>query len=284
MQNQKKINLLEILQGYSVLGDGPDRFYFKHPTILDRLSESFLHQELEKRGRKIGLLNEEELLEEAISCGKYSREYELEKEDLEWALGKKKKLASKFQDEALLKANEESMKKDSERIKEINEIRNSFIKSSLETFVSSKSCIYSCKNFCFLDKGLSTKVDEERIGEYIIQYLNKYNTLVELDSVLETCYLPDFFELVRLSDDPLFVFGENSKNITLFQRDLLVCAKILKQKIDNIDNIQKKILNDAVLLYHYIPSANQEAKETNIRDLVEEKGGLKNMTPSDKLT
>jgi hypothetical protein len=97
-------------------------------------------------------------------------------------------------------------------------------------------------------------------------------------------YLPDFFELIRLSDDPLFVFGEDSKSITIFQRDLLICGKMLKYKIDNIQGIPKKVLNDAVLLYNYVPSEKAQGEDINIREYVEEKGGLKNMTPSDKLT
>lgn len=284
MKIQKQINLLEILQGYSVIGDDSQRFYFKHPTVLDRLSDSFRYKELEKRGRKIGLLNEEELIQDAISCGKYSEEYEEEKADLEWALGKKKKLASKLQDQSLLKANEDSIKKDSDRIKEINKIRANFTSSSLESFIASKTHLYSCQNFCFKDKKLKTPIEKSQVENFIVGYLTKYNSLVDLDNLLEVSYLPDFFELIRLSDDPLFVFGEDSKSITIFQRDLLICGKMLKYKIDNIQGIPKKILNDAVLLYNYVPSEKAQGEDVNIREYVEEKGGLKNMTPSDKLT
>lgn len=283
-KTREKIRLLEILQGYSVIGDDSERFFFKHPTILDKLNESFRSKELERRGRKIGLLNEEELISEAVSNGNYSTDLEEEKADLEWALDKKKKLAAKFQDNALLKANEESIQRDLDRISEINSIRSSFVQSSLENFVTSKGHLHSCRNFCFKDSGLKEKIEEGDVNKYIALYLNVYNDIIDLDNILRTSYLPDFFELTRLSDDPLFIFGEKATNITLFQRDLLICSKLLKFKIDNISNIPKKILNDAVLLYHYVPSANQDAKETNIRDLVEEKGGIKNMSASDKLT
>lgn len=283
-KTREKIRLLEILQGYSVIGDDSERFFFKHPTVLDKLNEAFRSKELEKRGRKIGLLNEEELISEAISNGNYSTDLEDEKADLEWALDKKKKLAAKFQDNALLKANEESIKRDLDRISEINNIRSSFVQSSLENFVTSKGYLHSCRNFCFKDPDLKEKIEEDDVNKYIALYLNTYNDIIDLDNILRTSYLPDFFELVRLSDDPLFIFGEKATNITLFQRDLLICSKLLKFKIDNVNNIPKKILNDAVLLYHFVPSTNHDAKETNIRELVEEKGGIKNMSAGDKLT
>lgn len=282
-QTQNRIFLFEILKGISKLKEG---LYFKHPTVLEELEGSFIDKELEQRGRSIGLLNEEELIANAIRSGKYTEELEAEIKDLNWVIKKKKRVISKISDAHMVKSNEESLERDQKRLAEIQAIRASFAKDSLEAFVRTKNSLQSCVKHCFVDENCTELIKPEIAKEVFPSYYQRFSELSSLDNLLNISYLPDYFELIRLSEDPLFIYGKNSTQITSFQRDILICAKVLKLKIENISSIPPNVKNDPVKLYHFIPKkdGDKETEEIRIREHVESKGGVENIKPEDKIT
>jgi len=279
-----KVNLFEILQGSSVLKAEGSSFYFKHPTIVENLEAAFLEEEFESRGRNLSLESESEIIDNLVKSGRYEQELVDEEKDLEWVIEKKKKLTSTFSDVNLLKSNEESIKKDEDRLNQIKLIKSSFLTNSLERYVASRTFRASLRKHCFIDSCFKENIPEDDLNKYIEAYAEKYNTFINLDNILRACYLSEFFDLLYLSEDPSFLFGETVKQMTIFQKDLLTCGKFLHSKVRNLENIPATVRKDPIKLYSWTPNKRQEGEEMNIRKHVQSKGGVKNMKPQDKIT
>ena len=58
--------ILDILEGVSSLEVSGETLFFAHPTIKQKLRDTKIHQECEKRGKENNILSEEELIENAI--------------------------------------------------------------------------------------------------------------------------------------------------------------------------------------------------------------------------
>lgn len=279
-----RLNLFEILQGSSVLKTEGSSFYFKHPTIVEKLEESFLEEEFKERGRSLSLQSEEEILEELIESGRYDKELVDEEKDLIWVIDKKRKLTSTLSDPNLVKSNEESIKNDLERLKAIQTTKASFLTNSLEKYISSRTFRTSLRQHCYLDKNFKQNIPEDDLNKYIESYADKYSTFIDIENIIKAAYLPEFFDLLFLSEDPSFLFSITAKEMTMFQKDLLTCGKFLYSKIKNLEGIPSHIKKDPIKLYHWTPNKRQEGEEINIRKHVEGKGGVKNMKPEDKIT
>ena len=276
----------ELIQGYSEINSDNSVFYFKHPSILDSLKIDSCKKAIQKRGRSLGILTEEQLIEKAIESNRYSKEKEDERNDLKWAIDKKRQLTSKLNDKNLIKSNEENIKLDKKRLEEIEEERNLIISSSLEEYTSKKLFYKSFEESCFYDASFSENIKRDDLSKYLSYYINCLCYFRNLDNIVYMSYSPIFFELYSISNDPLFIYGKKAADITVFQKDTILCAKVLRSKLDHLDNIPKNVRNDALKLYHYSPkdSSPKETEETDIRSLVSSKGGLKNMKPQDKIT
>lgn len=278
-------NLVDILRGYSSFSVGEQEYFFKHPTVFEKIGETPKEAELKKRGQNIGLLTEEELIKRSFSGGKWSEEDESEFNHLTKAIRRGSRAKSNITDPNLLKDYEKTLERNKKELKNLSERRLSIISSSLENYVINMLYLDMCRERCFVDQSLKKKIPEDKAKEILAFYIESYQNLTSLDSLLKASYLPDFFETIRLSTDPLFVYGKIAKDLTIFQRDLLVCGKLLKTKIENIDKIPQRVMNDAIELYHYIPKEkDQESAPINIRQNVENKGGIENMTAADKIT
>lgn len=276
----------ELIQGYSEINSDNSVFYFKHPSVLDSLKIDSCKKAIQKRGRSLGILTEEELIEKAIESNRYSKEKEEERNDLKWAIEKKQQLTSKLNDQNLIKSNEENIKLDQKRLEGLEKERNLIISSSLEEYTSRKLFYRSFEESCFYDAGFSENIKRDDLSKYLSYYINCLAYFRNLDNIVYMSYSPIFFELYSISNDPLFIYGKKAADMTVFQKDTILCAKVLRSKLDNLDNIPKNVKNDGLKLYHYSPkdSSPKETEETNIRSLVSSKGGLKNMKPQDKIT
>ena len=202
-----KINLLEILQGYSTLKVGGLLFYFKHPTLIERLQEEFSKDKFFERGQGMGLSSESEIFDNLVESGRYKQEWiDLEK-DLEWRIDKKIKMNSKLSDLNLIKSNEQSIESDKNELEELKNRKRNFVSNSLENYVTNRSFKESVKTHCFKDEDLTNQITDEEIDLYIQEYTKRYSELIQLETIVKACFVDEFFDLLYLSKDPFFVFG-----------------------------------------------------------------------------
>ena len=81
----------EIIQGYSEIPLGDSVYFFKHPTVAQRLSISKIESKQSKRGESLGLIPKEDLVKRAIKMGKWSEDLEKETSDLKWLIEAEKR-------------------------------------------------------------------------------------------------------------------------------------------------------------------------------------------------
>lgn len=277
-------NLLEILDGRSSFSYGNEEYFFRHPTIFEKIKEYSDEDGLRKRGEALNLLSREDLIKRAIKSGKWTEEKESEFSYLQRKIRTGKRAKSKLSDERLIEEYERTLERDGVELEKLSQERSSLTNCSLEDYINSKLHLKICKEGCFLDKSLKKRIPEELASKILPEYIFVYNRLVNLDNLLRASYLPEFFDTIRLSTDPVFVYGSIAKDLTIFQRDLLVCGKLLRSKVENIEKIPKYAMADAVELYHFQPDSKEAAEPMNIRETVKSKGGIGKMSAADKIT
>ena len=281
-------SFFDILKGYSKLfaSDGKE-FFYKHPTIYEYESDAQYKDEYSREAKALGLKSEKELLAEAVS-------YKVWDNDKDIKIKKLKSLSLK-QQQAISKINEPSVKKLAqesfdETLKEMNELitaKEKLIVFSLERYVERKTNTKMFLSFLFSDEKFLNQIDEDSyLDNVIVSFRSKYEDLSNRDLSLKRAYYGSFFELFSLyHNNPFNIFGKNIYELTIFQKNLMVYASILKSKLDNIPNIPDGVKEDGVLLFNYVPAKakNNEEEEFSTRNFVSSKGGLENMKESDKL-
>tara|TARA_R100000734_G_C3288199_1_gene80497 strand:- start:7 stop:858 length:852 start_codon:yes stop_codon:yes gene_type:complete len=275
----------EILEGVSPFTVNGETFFFKHPTIKEKLKDHKINTESEAEGKKRGIKTEEELIDQAIRSGSWSKENEDKIEDLQWLVEKTESSISKLSDPNLVKHNEKTVDGYKKELSSLELDRSKITYMSLENYALSRSHKICCERDCYyLDnnkkKSLKTTSDNNILGGYI----QTYGRLLKKDNLIKAAYTPVYFDLVYMATSPLELYPEGLETITVFQKDLLFYAHILCSKLKNLD-IPDGIRNDAIAIFDYKPKEESENKKEdfNPRKFVESKGGLEKMKPEDKL-
>lgn len=289
--------LFDILRGYSEIECGGSLFYFKHPSIFEKVSEIEIESQLRVTGKNIGLLSSEELLNKAIESKVWTEDDEAELKELRRYIGRKRDSVKSLSDPNLIKVYQTQVENDENRIKELRAKKENISAFSLENFVRTKAPAESFKKYVFKDPSFKQSAEDDLCNDLIMSYITSYSELCNLDNMLKCSYNPLFFDLVFLQSssdgsDLLSIFKKDLYEITLFQKDLLIFAKILNSKIMNLSDIPNHIKEDPIKLYHYKPPdednkkkrKHEDSEELNIRKEVEKYKGIENMKPEDKLT
>ena len=281
----EEIIISEILEGVSPLELGGETFFFKHPTIKQKLKDFEINKQCIKDGKKRGIKTEKELIEFATQRGSWSKEKEEKIEDLNWLIEKTEASVSKLSDPNLIKHNENTLDGYKEQLKELNKERSKIVYMSVESYALTRMHQICCERDCYLlHKGKKKKISDSLLKVLLPVYIEKYSKLMNVDGILKAAYNPYFFDLVYISESPLEIFPDGLETMTIFQKDLIFYAKILSSKIKNMD-IPDNIKNDPIAIYNFKQkdqSENQK-EEFNARKFVESKGGLEKMKPEDKL-
>jgi hypothetical protein len=279
--SEQKI-LSEIIQGYSKIGDS---FFFKHPTVADRLNVSYFEEELESQARSLGFYTKEENVAKAILAGRWSEDKDEEIKVLKWDIDAKKRNLPKLQDPSLKAELESKIQKDIQALSDLQKERRTFEGISLEDYVFSKLPMKLCSREVFEDSSFSTPISHENIKIISKEYLEKNSELTKRDSLLKAVFIPSFFDLFFIFDSIDRILGKNIFEMTCFQKELMGYGKVLHSKLTRMLDIPEKVKNDPISLYLYEEKKDKkEVVETNIRKDVERIGGLDNLKPEHKLT
>ncbi len=275
----------EILEGVSPFTHNGETFFFKHPTIKEKLKDYEINTESEEEGKKRGIKTEQELIDQAIRSGSWSKENEDKIEDLQWLVEKTESSISKLSDPNLVKHNQKTIDGYKQELSSLQLGRSKITYMSLENYALSRSHKICCERDCYYihkneKKNLKTNSDRNILGSYI----KVYGNLLVKDNLIKAAYTPVYFDLVYMAASPLELYPEGLEKITVFQKDLLFYAHVLCSKLKNLD-IPDGIRNDAIALYNYKPKEESVDKKEdfNPRKFVQSKGGLEKMKPEDKL-
>lgn len=274
--------LEEIVQGFSEIAPG---VYFKHPSIKDRLVLSKLEKTLFQRAKDLGLLTKEEALKKAFEKGWWTQELEAELEQSSWYLPKLKKSLEKASEFSLKRELESKIKDESAKLDSLVKRKRDSQGICAEDYVATRIPSMLCEKELFEDLTFSSKVDSEKIKGVVSLYLQKNSDLLERELLLKAVFSPNFFDLFFIYEKSDNIFGKNIYDLTVFQKELLGYGRVLYSKLTRIFNIPESIKNDPIKLYSYEEKdGKKEEVETNVRKMVEEKGGIENLRPEDKLT
>tara|TARA_Y100000114_G_scaffold38101_1_gene33717 strand:- start:6 stop:857 length:852 start_codon:yes stop_codon:yes gene_type:complete len=275
----------QILEGVSPLNVSGETFFFKHPTIKQKLSDIKIQKDCEATGKKIGIKNEKELIDEAIDSGSWSKENEEKINDLRWLIEKTQSSIDKLSDPNLIKHNQQTVDGYKKDLEELNSKRARFTLASLENYCLSRSHSIFCERDCYVIKNGETEpLRENESKKVMVAYMNTYTSLLNRDNLIKAAYNPLFFDLVYMSESPIEIFPDPINSMTVFQKDLLFYAHILSSKLKNLE-IPDSIRSNPVELFNFKPKKDgeKEKQEFNPRKFVESKGGLEKMKPEDKL-
>lgn len=282
----KDNSFFEILTGKSrLLPETGGVFFYKHPTVFELESFGEMKEKIYLQGQKDGLKTEEELLNDAIELDLWSDAKTEEIKQLKWLVKRQELSLQKMSDQGLINEFENKIKESKREYEELEAERESITRFSLENFVERRSNNFLYQRFLFHDEECSQPILELEIKSAIVKFQEKYTQLSDLNKTLWRCYDPAFWDIFLLSDQqPLQVFGKNIYDITIFQKNMLLCARILKNKLE-YPNLPDSVRENPVSLYNYDPNKKQvEEKGFNIREDVKRRGGEKNLKAEDYLT
>jgi len=256
MRQQISLLLLDILRGYSKITHKYKNYYFKHFKIYDGLKLEEFELDCVYQAKKQGIKSEEQLLEQAIKRGNWSKQEEASMKDLKWMIEKSKKAASKIADNNTKKAFEDSIQKQVDELTELQTKKNQFILHSAENLAKRKRVNKEISLSLFYDEGMSEMISEEDLILLIPEVNLLIDNLSSSEKIIEVSYNPSFFDLYCLNyRQPSKVIDKNIYDITLWQKNLLSYASVLLNKLQNLD-IPDDIKDDALKLYNYTQKEN----------------------------
>ncbi len=280
--------LLDIYRGHSVLNANGRIFYFKHFSILDTLK---MEEEYEKYlliAKKNGIKTEEELIDMAISQKKWSKAKEESQQSLRWSIDKLNETLKKISDTQMQKNVKASIEGKEKELESLALERKAITNYSAENFAEHKRMKYLLEISCFEDEACTTNLKEEDLLIAYFAFFEKLGELNERNFLLNVAFNTPFFELFSLNyRQPSVLFEKSGLNLTIFQRNLLVYANSLLNKLKST-TIPDGIANDPVKILDYSEeTANTKASKVShgIGDLVEKnkaRGGT--LKPEDFLT
>jgi hypothetical protein len=261
MRQQLSLLLLDILRGYSKITHKYKNYYFKHFKIYDGLKLEEFELDCVHQAKKQGIKSEEQLLEQAIKRGNWSKQEEASMKDLKWMIDKSRKAASKIIDDNTKKAFEGSIQKQVDELTELQTKKNQFILHSAENLAKRKRINKEISLSLFYDEEMSEIISEEDLMLLIPEVNLLIDNLSNSEKIIQVSYDPSFFDFYCLNyRQPSKIIDKNIYDITLWQKNLLSYASVLLNKLQNLD-IPDDIKDDALKLYNFSQKENSSRED-----------------------
>lgn len=278
-------DLLDIINGWCELRDSKGNiFVYKHISIKEGLGLNKIYQRRLSSAIKSGVLTRDELLEEAEKAGHWSKEDEEFISSNEWQIDRLKEAKKKVSDASQKKSIDDNIRDKERLIGERKGKRDSLLNHSAETLAEYEK-LRAILDRCYTDSSFSKKIPADQSS--ILAYLNKIN---EEKRLVQIAFMEEFFELFILNKKNPFVLFENKGfNITSYQKNLLVIAGILSNKLEFFgDKMDKKKKSDPYYIYTFEESNkntpdNPNSTVSDHNDLRMKARSGKNLTPEDLL-
>jgi len=271
------INLLDIVRGYSVLTYGKKVYYFKHFSIIALLELDYLEKMDMAASVKAGIKKEEDLIELAIKRKTWSISKEEKMKSLAWMIKKSMNELKKMNDPAQKKVFQEQIKNQEKDLKKLKKERASLCGFSAEGLASIKKVKRMTRCSLFLDKNFTQQCSEEERDVLIEMLMERNNELNQRETLIRASYFGGFFELFAITgSDPFRLINKSFKEVTSFQKNLIVLSNSLLNKCKNVD-FPEEIRNDPVRMLDYEEKEESDNKTSHgVDDLkrkMEARGG-----------
>jgi hypothetical protein len=282
-----EIALLDIIRGYSILGSSKEELYFKHFSLLDSLVFEEEYNKNLASARRSGIKDEDSIIKEAIKSKKWSIAKEEEIKSLIWSIDKLSAAAKKISDVFQRRSAEENVKSKQEALAKIQEERREICSFSAESFAETKKIKSIILSSIYKDVGFTEKLEGQEALSYSKAFFDKISMLNDSKIIATAAYNTSFFEIFSLNyRNPHVLVNKFGMEMTLFQKNLLVYANALLNKLKNV-NVPESILDDPIKVLNYKEVEKDSGKKTSVglNDLKEKSaknGGQLN--PEDFLT
>jgi len=256
-------DLLEILQGYSVLEYLDKKYYFKHFSIKDVLNLEFEEKLDIEQSIKSGIETSDQLVESAIKLGSWSKEKEEKIKSCRWMLKKSESSLAKIEDITQRKIFNSQIENQRKELKDIEDQKAKITNYSAEHLASIKKIKKMVDKSVFLDSSFSKKIDEKEKTPLTAILFSKFNHLNSRDVCIKASYHAGFFDFfVAQSSNPLAIFGTVYTELTCFQKNIIVYSNALYNKIKNT-SIPPEIAGDPIKVFEYEEKPHEDSKTSH---------------------
>lgn len=267
--------LLDILRGFSKISYGDDYLYLKHFIVYNDLHLAEMELQSFNSAIKMGVKNEDDLIRNAIEKKFWSKEEEETIKSLKWLIDKSNQSLSKVSDWNLRKSLQNSISSDQDKLESLIKKKQSIISHSAESFASRKRNSKTLLDNIFIDEEMKTKIDEDDLFDVMPLINQKISQFIDPENIVKAAFDPYFFDLYSLNEsNPMGIIDKDIYTITLWQKNLLVYASILFNKLKNMD-IPDSIREDPVKIYKYRGQAEQKTGENVVHGVGDLKEKMK---------
>lgn len=256
------IDLLDILQGYSVLEFEGKEYYFKHFSMLQFLRLDGLRQKDIRHSVKTGIKKEKDLIDRAIEVGGWSLKEEEKIKSLEWMIKKSTVALGKIEDPTQRKTFKSQIDGQHNELKAVKGARAEITKFSAEHLAETKKISRLVGVSLFSDLNFKKGVNHKLELPLTAHLFSRYAELNNKDSLLKASYHGGFFDIFAAQKgNSIQLFGVSLKDLTIFQKYILVVSNSLLNKLKNT-KIPDEIYGDPVKMMDY-EEGEYKDKETS---------------------
>lgn len=274
-ESEPSLILLDILRGFSKISYKDDYLYLKHFVVYDDLHLSEVEFQSFNSAIKMGVKKEEDLIKNAIEKKFWSKEEEETIKSLKWLIDKSNQSLSKVSDWNLRKSLQNSISSDQDKLEDLRKKKQSIISHSAESFATRKRNTKTLLDNVFVDEDMKIKIDEDDLFDVMPLINKKVSQFIDPENIVKAAFDPYFFDLYSLHEsNPMSLFNKDIYTITLWQKNLIVYASILFNKLKNMD-IPDSIREDPVKIYKYQGQAEQKTGENVVHGVEDLKEKMK---------
>lgn len=254
--------LLEVLRGYSIFTHNNKTFYFKHFLLSENLALDEFELQCIEQAKRDGIKSEKDLIDFAIKQNFWSKKQEEKIQSLNWTINKAEIASSKITDNVQKIAFNKSIDSQKKELSELTSKRNSIVLYSAENCAAHKKNTRLIETSIFMDEKLTIPAEFNEAYEIIPNLNERLKKLSDSNNLIRAAYNDSFFELYNLMyRDPFTLIKKDLFTITVLQKNLLIYASAILNKLKNIE-MPDDIKQDPIKIIKFKPSENKSAKTT----------------------
>lgn len=279
--------LLDILRGYSILNGGDKDIYFRHFSLADSLRFEEYYNHALTSAKKSGIKDEAEIISLAIKSKKWAVEKEEKIKSLVWEIDKMIKASQKINDYFQRKAAENSTEEKRKELEKLRNERREICAYSAEGFSETKKIKRIMAQSLYSDSTFKEHLAESDVFLHSQAFFGKVAELNDSEIIANAAYGTSFFEVFSLNyRTPHILFKNKGMDLSVFQKNLLVYANAILNKLKNV-NVPEVILDDPIKILNYKEPEKEIGRDASVgvNDLKEKsKNNGGKLTPEDFLS
>ena len=221
--------------------------------------------------KKSGIKDEAEIISLAIKTKKWTVDKEDKIKSLVWEIDKMIKASQKINDYFQRKAAENSTDDKRKELEKLKNERRELCAYSAEGFSETKKIKRIMAQSLYLDSTFKEPLGESDVFTYSRVFFDKIAELNDSDIIANAAYGTSFFEVFSLNyRTPHIIFNNKGMDLSVFQKNLLVYANAILNKLKNV-SVPDAALDDPIKILNYKEPEKGSGKETSVglKDLKE---------------